>query len=101
MAKRTIVETTYFLRKSTRSPTRETRLCLKTPSLARERVVFRLARTVKQAILDISSMQPDAVQAENKPLEARSSFQTEPRMNRGPRQYGAGPEDISMTTHSA
>ena len=43
----------------------QTRLCLKTPSSARERAVFRLARTAKQAILSISSMQPDAAQAEN------------------------------------
>ena len=54
------------------------RLCQKTPSLARERAFFRLARTAKQAILFVSSMEPDAVQTENKPLEARSSFLTQP-----------------------
>jgi len=43
---------------------RVTRLCLKTPSSAREETVFRLAKTVKQAILVISSMQPDAVRRE-------------------------------------
>jgi hypothetical protein len=37
------------------------RLCLKTPSSARERAVFRLAKTAKQAILVLSSMQSDAV----------------------------------------
>jgi hypothetical protein len=39
---------------------------------------FSLARTAKQAILDVSSMEPDAVQTKNKPLEARSSFLTQP-----------------------
>jgi len=37
------------------------RLCLKTPSWARERAVFRLTKTAKQAILVVSSMEPDAV----------------------------------------
>jgi len=37
------------------------RLCLKTPSSARERAVFRLAKTAKQAMLVLSSMEPDAV----------------------------------------
>ena len=36
------------------------RLCRKTPSSARERAIFRLAKTAKQAILVLSSMQPDA-----------------------------------------
>ena len=54
------------------------RLCRKTPSLARERAVFCLARTAKQAILVVSSMEPDAVQTENEPLEARASFPTQP-----------------------
>ena len=39
----------------------KTRLCRKTPSSARERAVFRLAKTAKQAISVLSSMQPDAV----------------------------------------
>ena len=39
---------------------------------------FYVARTAKQAILDVSSMEPDAVHMKNKPVEARSSFQTEP-----------------------
>ena len=38
-----------------------TRLCRKTPPSARERAVFRLAKTAKQAMLVLSSMQPDAV----------------------------------------
>ena len=37
------------------------RFCRKTPSSARERAVFRLAKTAKQAIFVLSSMQPDAV----------------------------------------
>jgi hypothetical protein len=53
-------------------------LCLKTPSSAREGAVLRLARMAKHAIRALSSMQPDAVQAKNKPLEARSRFQTQP-----------------------
>jgi len=57
-----------------------TRLCQETPSLARERAVFGLARTAKQAILNVSTMQPDAVQARNKPLEARPSFLTQPNI---------------------
>ena len=57
-----------------------TGLSPKTPSSARERAVSRLARTAKQAILNISSMQPEAVQTGNKPLEARLSFQTQPRI---------------------
>jgi hypothetical protein len=36
------------------------RLCLKTTSSARARAVFRLAKTAKQAISALSSMQPDA-----------------------------------------
>jgi hypothetical protein len=36
---------------------------------------------VKQAMLDISSMQPDAVQAVNKPLEARSNSLTGSKRN--------------------
>ena len=36
------------------------RLCLKTPSSVRERAFFRPAKTAKQAILALSSMQPDA-----------------------------------------
>ena len=54
------------------------RLCRKTPSSARERAVFRVARTAKQAISVVSSMEPDAVQTKNKPLEARSSSPTQP-----------------------
>ena len=37
------------------------RLFLKAPSSARERAFFRLAKTAKQAILLVSSMEPDAV----------------------------------------
>ena len=64
---------------------RHSRLCLKSPSSARlplggDRTFFRLARTAKQAILNVSSIQPDVVQTENKPVEARSTFQTEPRV---------------------
>lgn len=54
------------------------RLFLKSQSQARERAIFRLARTAKQSILNISAMQPDADQAKNKPLEARATVQTEP-----------------------
>ncbi len=60
------------------STRKNSRLCRKTPSSARERAVFSLARTAKQAILVVSSMEPDAVQTKNKPLEARSSFPTKP-----------------------
>jgi len=42
-------------------PADRSRLCLKTPSSARERAFFRLTKTVKQAILVVSSMEPDAV----------------------------------------
>ncbi len=57
--------------------------------------VLRLVRTAKQAILNVSSMQPDTNQAdslgclcptetktakENEPLKARSSFPTEPKV---------------------
>jgi hypothetical protein len=42
-------------------PTVESGLCLKIPSSARERAVFRLAKTAKQAMLVLSSMELDAV----------------------------------------
>jgi len=62
------------------------RLCRKTPSSARDRAVFRLTKPVPSNAEgteagDIGFI-VDAVgcsQAENKPLEARSSFPTEPR----------------------
>jgi len=61
------------------------RLCLKTPSSARERAVFRLAKPVPSNAKgteagDIGFIVDAAgcSQAENKPLEARSNFQTEP-----------------------
>ena len=67
------------------------RLFLKTGSLARERAVFRLAKLVPSDaegteagdIGFIVDAAPDVhrdSQGENKPLEARSSFQTEPRV---------------------
>jgi len=53
---------TYYCRSSMGVLTeRQARLCLKTPSSARERAVFHLTKTAKQAILAVSSMQPDAV----------------------------------------
>ena len=62
------------------------RLYRKTPSSARERAVFRLAKPVPSGaegteagdigfIVDAAGCS----QAENKPLEARPSFQTEPQ----------------------
>ncbi|KPK38309.1 MAG: hypothetical protein AMJ65_13065 [Phycisphaerae bacterium SG8_4] len=69
------------------------RLCLKTPSSARERAAFRLAKPVPSDAEgteagDIGFIVDGAGcgQAENKPLEARSSFQTEPSKITG--QFG-------------
>jgi len=62
------------------------RLFLKTPALARERAVFRLAKLVPSDAEgteagDIGFIVDGAGcgQAENEPLEARSIFQTEPK----------------------
>jgi len=57
-------------------------LCRTTPSLARERAFFRVARTAKQAYLNNTPIQPDAVQTEDEPLEARWSFSTQPCLTR-------------------
>jgi len=67
--------------------------CLKTPSSAREETVFRLAKLVPSeaegteagdigCIVDAAPDVHRDSQAENKPLEARSSFQTEPGLGR-------------------
>ncbi len=70
----------FFKRKDLPSrPRTGPRLCLKSLSSARERAIFSPGKDGEAGDIGFIVDAVGCSQAENKPLEARSSFQTEPK----------------------